>query len=206
MRSRADRRSAQPLWSACSCVMKMASIWSASMPAAASRLSSSRMPRPQSTSRCVGAPSARAWMMVALPVLPLPRDLNRIKAGPSRRTGPARAGPVFNLLQVVGDHLHDPLRVRGGLGRAVGIEHRHGGGLAFGLQVDAVLQRLLGGTAAAEDLAEEARLLLVGVRRHVAHEVGPLAAVAIFHGEAGAIQREADAAPGAVEALVDDDH
>src|SRR5438093_11557697 len=164
MRSRSASWRAQPMWSPCSWVTKIASSWSAIMPAAPRRLSSSRMPRPQSISRCATWAPLRAWTTVAFPELPLPRLLNRITEGP--------------LLQVLGDHLHDALRVDRRLRRAAGIQHRHGGGLAVGLQVDPVLQRLLRLLAAAEEAAEEAGVLLVRVRRHVTHEVRALAAVA----------------------------
>ncbi|CAB4392233.1 unnamed protein product [Rhizophagus irregularis] len=58
--------------------------------------------------------------------------------------------------------------------------------------------------AKAEQLAEEA-FLVDCVRIDVAHEVNALHAVAVFDGEADAVQRQADTAPGAVETFIDFD-
>src|SRR3972149_736716 len=106
------------------------------MPAWPSRMSSCRIPSPQSISRWVSCVSLRAWTTVALPELPLPRLLNRITS-----------------LQVIGDDLNDALRVRRSLRRSVGIEHRHGSRLALALEADAVLQRGFGLFRRAEQLS-----------------------------------------------------
>src|SRR5690606_994945 len=102
----------------------------------------------------------------------------------------------------------DALRIRRGFGCAGFVVHRHGGCLTLALDLDAELHRTggLARRAEAEQLAEEALFLLFRVWRHVAHEVGAGAAVAVFHGEAGAVQRQADTAPGAVEAFADLHH
>ena len=56
-------------------------------------------------------------------------------------------------------------------------------------------------------LVEEALVLLraVGLGIGIADEIGALRAVAVDDGEADAVEREADAAPRAVEAVVDDE-
>src|SRR5437016_4257166 len=155
MRSRSASDRAHPMWSPCSCVTKIASICSASMPAEPRRLPSSRMPSPQSTSRCVTCVPSRAWTTVALPLLPLPRLLKR---------------SVTCSFQVFGEQADDLLRDRRGLGRALGIEHRNDGLVALRLQRDAVLDRVRG-VVAAEDLRKESAALAVRDRLHVAHEV-----------------------------------
>ena len=54
------------------------------------------------------------------------------------------------------------------------------------------------------DAAEEARLLAPGEGRvDVAHEIQTLGAIAVLDREAAAVEGDADAAPGAVEAVVD---
>src|SRR5438132_3570713 len=150
MRSRSAKARAQPMWSACSCVMKMASSWSASMPARPRRLCNSRTPRPQSTSRWVTRVASRAWTTVALPLLPLPRLLKRIV--------------TRGLLQVLLQQRDDLLRHRRRVGCAARVEHRDRG-LCFTLRLqgDAVLDRV-GGFVVAEDLREEAAALAVGAR------------------------------------------
>src|SRR5438105_1156354 len=155
MRSRSASDRAQPMWSPCSCVTKIASICSASMPAEPRRLPSSRMPSPQSTSRCVTCVPSRAWTIVALPLLPLPRLLNR---------------SVTCLFQVFGEQLDDLLRDARGLGRALGVEHRDDGLVALRLERDAVLDRVRG-VVAAEDLRQHADRLAIRDRLDVAHEI-----------------------------------
>src|SRR5690606_30066677 len=80
-------------------------------------------------------------------------------------------------------------------------------GGAVALDQDAVFRTRLGRLVAREHAAEEARLvgLLVArflVRIDVADEVQALRAVPVLDRETDAVEREADAAPGAVERLV----
>src|SRR4051812_35125906 len=156
MRSRTANARTQPMWSACSCVMKTASTCSASMPARPRRLCSSRMPKPQSTSRCVTCAPSRAWTTVALPLLPLPRFLKRIV--------------TFPLLQVVLQESDDLLRDRRRVRHALRIEHRHHRLVALRLHADAVLHRV-SGLVIAEKLGEEAAALAFGTGFDIAHEV-----------------------------------
>src|SRR3954470_3296732 len=145
MRSRTAKARTQPIWSACSCVMKMASTCSASMPARPRRLCNSRTPRPQSISRCVTCEPSRAWTIVALPLLPLPKLLKRIV--------------TFRLLQVLLEEVHDALRHRRRFRAARCVEHRHHGLAVTGLRLErhAVLHRVRR-IVAAEDLVEETLL------------------------------------------------
>ncbi len=59
IRCRRASATAQPTWSPCSCVMKIASICSTAVPARASRCASSRCEKPQSIRTRRGAPAAR---------------------------------------------------------------------------------------------------------------------------------------------------
>ena len=90
------------------------------------------MPRPQSTSSLNGT-SPGDSTSVALPVLPLPRLLNlntrasyelRSRFGELIERWPRRSGSRA-LFQIVGDDLHDALRIGRRFSRALRIEHGH---------------------------------------------------------------------------------
>src|SRR4051812_29531695 len=186
MRSRSANWRTQPMWSACSWVMKMASTCSASMPARPRRLPSSRMPRPQSTSRCVTRAPSLAWTMVALPELPLPRFLKRSVTG--------------LLFQVFREQADDLLRGRRTFRGALVVQHRDHRLAALRLDGDAVLHRRRR-IVLAEQLGDEGFLALAGPF-DVAHEVRAGAAVAVFDRKTGAVEGKADAAPRAIEAFI----
>ena len=87
------------------------------------------MPKPQSTSSLNGTSPADSTS-VALPVLPLPRLLNlntqayyrlekSVDAIAAMRNS---SGPLF---QIVGDDLHDALRIGGSFSRTLRIEYGH---------------------------------------------------------------------------------
>ena len=108
-----------------------------------------------------------------------------------------------SLLQIIGDDAHDALAVGTAVGLALLIEHADLGLVAVTLDLDLILLRRSSFLALAEDLAEEALGLRLGVRVHVAHIVQATAAVAVFHGEAGAVQRRADAVEFTFQIVVD---
>src|SRR6185295_1734646 len=107
--------------------------------------------------------------------------------------------------QLLDEHLDDALADVAPLGRAAAGLHRDLRLLAAALDRDPVaLGRLRRRRAEAEHAREEARLFLGGLLWvDVAHVVETAAAIAVLDGEAAAVERQADAAPGAVERLVD---
>src|SRR5690348_4674032 len=152
-----------------------------SRPRRARRRSVSRRFSPQSTSRQVSSP----WTTSALPPLPLASEAKRSNS----------------LLQLLVQQREDALRGLGVVRAALLVEDVH---LARRAGLDDLDAILLGGQRAvgAEDAREEARLVLVGLGIGIAHEVEALLAVAVFHREADAVEREADAPPDAIERLV----
>src|SRR5688500_17616379 len=125
-----------------------------------------------------------------LPELPLPSEAKRSK-----------------LLELLVQQRKDALRGLRFLRRAFLVQHVHlaaaGGAAAFLRHLHAVLLGLDAG-GAAEQAAEEALVLLLhlGLGIGVTHEVQALLPVAILDREADAVQRQPDAAPGAIERLV----
>src|SRR5438067_912766 len=190
---RRARLMAQPIWSPCSCVMNTASSSSGAKPARASRAVSSRSAKPQSTSTRVEVMPLRASTSSALPLLPLPRLQKRITA---RQVS----------FEVVDQEADDALAGLAVLRLALRVQHRHGASLAFALDLHTVLGRaaqLVLLAAEAEQAREEAGLILAGLRRiDIADEVQALRAIAVFHREAAAIERESHAAPCAIEVVV----
>src|SRR6185369_4690739 len=189
---------AQPMWSLCSWVTKTASRSVGSRPARASRNSSSRSEKPASTSSRVVVMPPDPSTTVALPVLPLPRLQKRITL--------ALSAGRDALAKVLEQQARDPLAVLGRLRAALRVEDGDGAQLTLRGHLDAVLREagvvLL--LAEAEHPLEQVRLLAAGVLGiDVADEVEPLDAVSVFDGEAGAVERDADATPGAVETIIE---
>src|SRR5438445_7320704 len=133
---RRARLSAQPMWSPCSWVTKIASMSSGSRPLRVSRASNSRNVKPQSTSTRVVVMPSLPSTSVALPPLPLPRLQKRITS-----------------LQILDEQRDDLLAGLAVLRRARRIEHRHRAAVAIALDGDAVLGRAAGLVLLAE--AEE---------------------------------------------------
>src|SRR5471032_2288253 len=100
--------SAPPMWSACSCVIRMASIWSARTSRRARRRSTSFAEKPQSSSTRVVVVPLTDSTSNALPSLPLPRLAKRIGE---------------NLVQLGMQQRDDPLRVSRCIYLAVGVDH-----------------------------------------------------------------------------------
>src|SRR5450755_1835592 len=157
----------------------MAVIVSGAMPTRASRATVSRTPKPQSISRrVVPASTSRPF-----PSLPLPRQAKR------------------TLLELILEQREDLLAVRRAVHDAGGILHRHqaaGIGLRHHNPVLFRLFRLLGlpELDLGHRIGEPAfRFFLRQVRIRIADEIKSLRTVAIDDGEAGAIERESDAAP-----------
>src|SRR5213075_29235 len=105
-----------------------------------------------------------------------------------------------NLFQLLEEQRQDAARGAAAVERAFLVEHTHLGALPRGLQLHAVLLGLrlrAGAEHAVDDAPVLGRHLAFGIR--VAHEVQAFLPVAILDRETDAIEREADAAPGAVE-------
>src|SRR6187455_2508374 len=177
-----------PTWSVCSCVTTIASMSPGARPIRARRTAVSRTPNPQS----IMTREAPASTTSPLPSLPLPNDAKRISP---------RA-----LLELVLEERQDPVARRRLVRRALRVLHGHEALRRRLDDGDPVLLGLLAFVLAPEhELGEEALVALadVGVGIGVAHVIQAVAAVAVDDGEAAAVEREADAAPRAVEGLVD---
>src|SRR5688572_2492248 len=160
----------------------MASMSEGCSPARARRRSVSVRVRPQSTRTRVPPTSATRQ----LPPLPLASDAKRSK-----------------LPQLLVQQREDAARGLRRLGVAVLVQDVD---LALGARLGHLHPVLLGlelGALGGEQACEEAALVLGFRRVGVAHEVQAFLAVAVLDGEADAVEREADAAPGAIEGLVD---
>lgn len=103
--------------------------------------------------------------------------------------------------QILGQQIQDAVGIAGRSSLALGIHHAHHRISTLLLQVDTVLHRLGFRRLAAEQAAEETRLLgIAGSGGHVAQLVDAGRAVAVFDGKATAVERQADALLGAVKA------
>src|SRR6202790_4960556 len=166
----------------------MAVIVSGATPMRASLATVSRMPKPQSMStRVVPASTSRP-----LPSLPLPRQAKR------------------TLLELILEQRKDPFAVCRTVRVAGRILHRHqaaGIGLRYHYPVLFRFLRLLGlpGRELVERVRQPGFLLFPGkVRIRVADEIESFRTVAIDDRKAGAIEREPDAAPCAIERIIHD--
>src|SRR5207247_4913310 len=111
-------------------------------------------------------------------------------------------GEAQQLLELLVQQREDALRGARGVGAAVLVEDVHlarGAGLR---DLHAVLLGLHLGVAR-EHAREQAAAVLLGLGIRIAHEVHALLPVAVLHGEADAVEREADAPPDTVEGLED---
>nr|GEU28413.1 hypothetical protein [Tanacetum cinerariifolium] len=125
-------------------------------------------------------------------------------AAASTAASAAASNPYTLLLQLIEQHVEDFIADRRGF-RFAGIgQHGHGTGIAFtGFDQDVITLRFLvrfRRRAPAEQFAEEALAFHRVV--DIADEVRAGGAVAVFHRKAGAVQRQAHAAPGAIETFV----
>src|SRR3569623_1797485 len=182
-------RPTPPIWSLCSCVTTMPARSQASSFNRASRAMLSASPKPQSISTRVEPASTTR----PLPSLPLPRLANRIT-------------PVPASLQFVVQQLDDAI-LRVGVGRlAGGTGDANPALLARFANHDLQLRRGLRLLAAPEgELGKHAFVAFAGVVDtgvDVADVVDALGAVAVLHGKAHAVKRQADTTPGAVEAFI----
>src|SRR5450755_2908026 len=188
------------MWSLCSWVTKTASRSLAARPARARRVSSSRNEKPASTSRRVVVMPLVASTTVALPLLPLPRLQKRITPAP------ARPVPV-PLAQVFEQEVDDALAVLGRFRLAGRVEHRDRARVALGADLDPVLGETVVVVLLAPEVdqaTEEVRLLAAGEGRvDVANEIQALAAIAVLDREAAPVEGDADAAPGAIKAVIE---
>src|SRR6476660_1769945 len=187
IRKRVANAATPPMWSACSCVTRIALIDSGARPRRHSRATVSRTRKPQSIRTRVCPTSTTS----ALPSLPLPSDAKRIVT---------RWRPValFQLVAQQRENLVARLRaVRG----AVGILHADGA-LRSGLDdLDPVLLGLvlLVGLPEVQHFRQEA--LLAVLLRHVGvgigepDEINAGRAIAIDDGEAGAVECQPDPSP-----------
>src|SRR6187455_656965 len=179
-----------PTWSVCSCVTTIASMSPGARPIRARRTAVSRTPNPQS----IMTREPPASTTSPLPSLPLPNDAKRISVRAS--------------LQLVLEQREDPVARRRLVRRALWVLHRHEAARRGLDDRDPVLLRLLGFVLAPERKLRDPALVAladVGVGIRIADEVQAVAAVAVHDREPAAVEREADAAPGAVERLVDDE-
>src|SRR6266550_2543531 len=166
----------------------MAVIVSGATPMRASLATVSRMPNPQSMSTRV-APASTSR---PLPSLPLPRQAKR------------------TLLELILEQRKDPFAVCRTVRGAGWILHRHqaaGIRLRYHYPVLFRFLRLLGlpELKLVERVGQPALLFFLGkVRIRVADVIEPFRTVAIDDRKAGAIECEADAAPCAVERIIDD--
>src|ERR1700682_1791371 len=162
---------------------------SGSTPMRASLATVSRMPKPQSMSTRV-APASTSR---PLPSLPLPRQAKR------------------TLLELVLEQREDLLAVRRAVRDARGILHRHqaaGIGLRYHYPILFRLRYRIGlpKLNLGDRLRQPAVVFFAGsqVRIRVADKIQSFRSVTIDDGKAGAIEREPDATPRAVECIVDD--
>src|SRR6266581_2525895 len=174
-------------WSACSCVTIIPERSGGSRPTRARRDTVSRTENPQSSMRRVRPTSTTS----ALPWLPLPSEAKRTKPH-----------GLFQLLLQQGENL---ARRIGGIRVAFLAEHLHFARIIAILHEHAILFGLrIGRRAPEHELGKKTVVLLVeriGLGIDVPHEVETLRAVAVFDGEACAIEHEANASPGPVERL-----
>src|SRR5688572_1437022 len=158
-----------------------------SSPARCRRRSVSVRLRPQSSITTVPAASATRQ----LPELPLASEAKRIKA---------------KLLELLVQQREDALRGLGALGSAFLVQHVDLAAVGILRHLHPVLRRLHLGIVRepARDAVEQALVLLahLDLGIGVAHEVQPLLPVAVLDGEADAVERQADAPPGAIERLM----
>src|ERR1700682_5751536 len=163
---------------------------SGATPMRASLATVSRMPKPQSMSTRV-APASTSR---PLPSLPLPRQAKR------------------TLLKLVLEQREDLLAVGRTVRDARGILHRHqaaGIGLRYHYPILFRLRDRIGGLPElnlGDRLRQPAVVFFPGsqVRIRVADKIQSFRTVTIDDGKAGAIEREPDATPRAVECIVDD--
>src|SRR5690349_6257260 len=153
----------------------------------------------------------------ALPALPLPSEAKRSTASgvDRRRSRPVQRRSRFRswradpLLQLLVEQPEDLLAGGARLGRALRILHLHLRHARSGVgDVDAVLRLVLRGRAPEGELLRPRFLLApldLRVRIDVAHEEQALGAIAVLDGEAGAVESEAHAPPGAIETVVHDE-
>ena len=193
--------------------------------AAAARCCRGRL-RPPSAAASAAAAAARplrcASAAAAAAARPLPPPSRTLPLRPPSRNRPARprrqarkppSGGFFALLRRrAATSVRRPARATMRLlfspasGAPCELSTDDDGLRAVALQRHLVLDRRRAGVAAAaEELARRSRagVLAGGLRVDIAHEVQARRAVAVLDGEAGAVERDADAAPGAVEAVVD---
>src|SRR5919197_2992681 len=175
----AAKSKAQPAWSSCSCVTRTASISAGSRPSRARRRSVSRRFKPQSISTRVRSACATRQ----LPPLPLASEAKRSK-----------------LLQLLVQQRENALRgLRAVCGPVLVQDVYLARGARLG-DLHTILLRLPLGIAR-EPAREQASRILLHLGIGVAHEVDALLPVAVLDGEADPVEREADAAPHAVERL-----
>src|SRR6266851_3636380 len=166
----------------------MAVMVSGAMPMRASLATVARIPKPQTMSTRV-APASTSR---PLPSLPLPRQAKR------------------TLLELILEQRKDPFAVCRTVRDASRILHRHqaaGIGLRYHYPVLFGFLRLLGlpELKLVERVGQPALLFFLGkVRIRIADEIESFRTVAIDDRKAGAIEREPDAAPRAVECIIDD--
>src|SRR5262245_30510766 len=175
-------RATPPMWSSCSWVTTIAARSVGSRPRRPRRLAVSARPKPQSSrTRVVPDSTTRA-----LPWLPLPREAKRMPPV-TRSTACAPASALFQLRLQQG-------KDAAGTGLAgllpLGVQHAYFAALVGAGHADAELLLLLGGVVAPEcELGHEAsRLLVDGIRIHVANVVQALGAVAILDGKPDTVQ------------------
>src|SRR6188474_141487 len=173
-----------PTWSECSCVTTIASMSRGARPRRPRRVAVSRTPNPQS----IMTREVPASTTSPLPSLPLPNDAKRISVRAS--------------LQLVLEQREDPVARRRLVRRTLRILHRHEAARRGLDDRDPVLLGLLGFVLAPERKFREPALVAlvdVGVGIRIANEIEAIAAVAVHDREPAAVEREPDAAPGAVE-------
>src|SRR4030095_4791392 len=124
-----------------------------------------------------------------LPSLPLPSDAKRT--------------PASALLQLVLEKRQDLLAGRGLVGRAVRILDRHDAARVGLRDADLVLLGLFALVLPEHELREQSLVARRRLRIGITDEVLALRAVAIDDGETDAVEREPDAGPRAVEAVVE---
>src|SRR5438477_5762010 len=174
-----------PMWSECSWVTRIAVRSPGRSPRRAMRATVSRMPNPQSTSTRVAPFSTTS----PLPSLPLPREAKRTRAPP--------------LLQLVFEKRQDLLAGNALVGRPARILHGHHAARVGLRDGDPVLLGFFVLALPEHEFVQEAFVLRGRLRIGVADEILALRAVAIDDGEADPIERQANAAPRAIEAVVE---
>src|SRR5687767_1159606 len=188
---RLEKAATPPIWSSCSWVTTMPAKSEGERPRRSRRSRVSAMVNPQSIITRVLPLSTTS----PLPELPLPRDAKR----------------SATLLELVVEQRQDLLagarRVRGAL-RVLHGHLRHARARVGHVDAELRLAALRRVRLPELELVEEPGLILGLLRRDVAlgidvaHEEEALRAVAVLDGEADAVEREAHAPPGTVEAVV----